>query len=114
MAGHDSASRRLLKRLCTWGGLLELLWSLALGASIAVACLQLRESRQGQVILWLIACGFLLFAVARGSVAPLYRPPGSCWPMLRPAMRAVYLAGYALMFCGTALTALTFASQFPG
>lgn len=114
MAGHDSAVRRFLRRLGTWQGLVELAWSLALGASLAVASLQMHASRQGQVILWLIACGFLLFAVARGSVAPLYEPPGSCWPMLRPAMRAVYLSGYALMFCGTALTAVIFTSQLRG
>ncbi len=66
------------------------------------------------MILWLIACGFLLFAFARCSVAPPYRSPASCWPMLRPAMRAAYLAGYALMFCGTALTAVIFAGQLLG
>jgi len=82
------------------------LWSLVLFLSIIRAGLQLYPGLWGRVILGMIAAGFLLFVVARRSVAPMRTGPGCCWSMLGGGMRVVYVTGYGLMICGTVLTGM--------
>ncbi|KPK81656.1 MAG: hypothetical protein AMJ81_10445 [Phycisphaerae bacterium SM23_33] len=88
------------------------LWGASLFTSIMVAGLHLSPGLAGRAILGLIAVGFVMFAIARASVADMQPPASSCAHLLRPRMRAMYWAGYALMFSGVALTALVSLSRW--
>ena len=85
---------------------LRILWGASLAASIAVAALRIYPAAAGQAVLALIGGGFVLFTIARSSVGPREGRPATCGPLLSRPMRAVYRAGYALMFCGVVLASL--------
>ncbi|GAH61975.1 unnamed protein product, partial [marine sediment metagenome] len=79
-------------------------WGVWLFASIVVAGLRWYPQLTGRAVLGLIAGGFALFTIARASVGSRPTMPRSFAALLSPRMRAVYWAGYALMFSGTVLT----------
>lgn len=85
---------------------LRILWATSLAASIALAALRMYPAAAGQVVLGLIGAGFVLFTIARASVGPREKRPATCGALLSPPMRAVYRAGYALMFCGVVVASL--------
>ena len=85
---------------------LRILWATSLAASIALAALRMYPSVAGQVVLGLIGAGFVLFTIARASVGLREERPATCGALLSPPMRAVYRAGYALMFCGVVVASL--------
>lgn len=87
-------------------GILACAWGAALFTSILVAGLKLWPALQGRIILALIAVGFVLFTIARASAPGTPKPLGFCARLLSPRMRAIYWAGYALMFSGVVLTAV--------
>jgi hypothetical protein len=78
------------------------LWAGWLAGALLVAGTHLYPSVTGRVVLAMIGSGFLLFALARISVAGRHAPD-PCWSALGTRMRATYAAGYALMAGGTVL-----------
>ena len=100
---------RAVKRLYELPGTslaLRILWATSLAASIALAALRMYPAVVGQVVLGLIGTGFVLFTIARASVGPREERPATCGALLSPPMRALYRAGYALMFCGVVVASL--------
>ena len=104
--GTDKSLRHQLLSLLTARALRAVVWGVWLFASILIAGLWLYPALSGRILLGLIAAGAVLFAMARSTVAPMHKGPGSCEGLLSAPARVVYWCGYGLMLTGTTMTTL--------